>query len=41
MNEHIYTVKVNTGIRVAVCSLSVEKTKGLAIKMKEILDTIE
>ena len=40
MAEHIYTVKVNKGIRVAVCSLSVDKTKGLAEKMKEILDKI-
>lgn len=41
MENHIYTVKVNQGIRVAVCSLSVDKCKGLAAKMKEILDTIE
>lgn len=40
MENHIYTVKVNQGIRVAVCSLSVEKCKGLAGKMKKILDTI-
>ena len=41
MKNHIYTVKVNLGIRVAVCSLSVEKIKGLAKKMKEILDTLQ
>ena len=41
MENHIYTVKVNLGIRVAVCSLSVEKIKGLAKKMKEILDTLQ
>lgn len=40
MDEHIYTVKVNQGIRVAVCSLSKEKTKGLAKRMKEILNRI-
>lgn len=40
MNNHIYTVKVNQGIRVALCSLSIEKTKGLAKKMKGILDTV-
>ncbi len=40
MENHIYTVKVNQGIRVATCSLSVEKTKGLAKKMKDILDTL-
>ena len=38
MDQHIYTVKVNKGIRVAVCSLSVEKCKGLAQRMKDILD---
>ena len=38
MDEHIYTVKVNKGIRVAVCSLSVDKCKGLAQRMKDILD---
>lgn len=37
IDHHIYTVKVNKGIRVGICSLSVEKTKGLAFKMKEIL----
>ncbi len=41
MEQHIYTVKVNKGIRVAVCSLSVAKCKGLAKRMKDILDTIE
>ena len=40
MKNHIYTVKVNKGIRVAVCSLSVVKTKGLAKKMKDILDQV-
>lgn len=40
LKENIYTVKVNKGIRVAVCSLSVDKTKGLAKRMKEILDGV-
>ena len=40
MNNYIYTVKVNKGIRVAVCSLSTSKCKGLAKRMKEILDTL-
>lgn len=40
MENHIFTVQVNKGIRVAICSLSVEKTKGLAIRMKEILDEV-
>ena len=40
MAQHIYTVKVNQGIRVAVCSLSKEKTDGLAKRMKEIYDEV-
>ena len=40
MANHIYTVKVNKGIRVAVCSLSLDKIKGLAKKMKDILDSL-
>ncbi len=41
MKHDIYTVKVNKGIRVAICSLSVEKTKGLAKRMKDILNTLK
>lgn len=40
IKEHIYTVQVNKGIRIALCSLSIEKTKGLAKKIKEIFDTL-
>ena len=40
MKEHIYTEMVNKGIRVAVCSLPVEKCKGLAARMKKILDEV-
>lgn len=40
LKSHIYTVKVNKGIRVALCSLSVEKTKGLAKRMREVLETV-
>ena len=36
MKEHIYTVAVNHGIRVAVCSLPVKKVYGLAAKMKKV-----
>ncbi|MDO4465915.1 MAG: aminotransferase class I/II-fold pyridoxal phosphate-dependent enzyme [Bacillota bacterium] len=39
MAENIFTVKVNKGIRVAVCSLPYEKVCGLAKRMKDILDT--
>lgn len=41
MEQLIFTVKVNKGIRVAVCSLSVEGCVGLAKRMKEILDSIQ
>ena len=41
MENNIFTVQVNHGIRVAVCSLSVEKCQGLAKKMKDILDEIQ
>ncbi len=38
MQQHIYTVKVNRGIRVAVCSLPVKKVYGLAGKIKNTMD---
>lgn len=40
MEKNIFTVKVNKGIRVAVCSLSIEKCHGLAKRMKEILNNL-
>ena len=40
MENNIFTVQVDKGIRVAVCSLPTEKAKGLAAKMKAILDDI-
>ncbi|MGM9912221.1 pyridoxal phosphate-dependent aminotransferase [Floccifex sp.] len=40
MDNLIFTVKVNNGIRVGICSLTVDKTKGLAKRMKDILDTV-
>lgn len=40
MDENIFTVKVNKGIRVAVCSLPLGKIKGLAERMKSILDSV-
>lgn len=41
MDNHIYTVKVNLGIRVAICSLPLAKIDGLAKRMKDILDECE
>ena len=40
LENHIYTVKVNHGIRVGLCSLPSHKIYGLAKKMKEIEDNI-
>ena len=40
MENNIFTVQVDKGIRVAVCSLPVAKSKGLAQKMKTILDDL-
>lgn len=37
IKKHIYTVKVNLGIRVAICSLSIDKTKDLAKIIKETI----
>lgn len=41
MDQHIYTVEVNHGIRVAVCSCPIRKVKGLAKKMKEIEEAVK
>ncbi|SJZ34540.1 pyridoxal phosphate-dependent aminotransferase [Anaerorhabdus furcosa] len=38
IKHHIFTVKVNLGIRVAICSCSIEKTKGLATAIKMLAD---
>ena len=41
MDNNIFTVQVDKGIRVAVCSLPTDKAKGLAEKMKNILDCVK
>ena len=38
MNNNIFTVKVDHGIRIAVCSLPIKTCYGLAKKLKEILN---
>ncbi|MDE5758194.1 MAG: aminotransferase class I/II-fold pyridoxal phosphate-dependent enzyme, partial [Allobaculum sp.] len=38
IDENIFTVKVNKGIRVAICSMPMAKVDGLAPRMKAILD---
>lgn len=40
MKHQIYTVKVNRGIRVAICSLSLDKCRGLACNMKRVFDSL-
>lgn len=37
MNNHIYTIKVNKGIRIGVCSISLDKINGLAKRIKELM----
>ena len=41
LKEHIYTVKVNDGIRIAICSLPINKCYGLALKLKTILEKVK
>ena len=38
LNNNIFTVQVNEGIRIAVCSLPINKCYGLSKKLKDILD---
>ncbi len=40
INHHIYTVQVNKGIRIALCSLSLQDIDTLAYRLKDILDSI-
>lgn len=41
IQNQIFTVKVNLGIRIAICSLSVDKCYGLAKRMKDILGEVK
>ncbi len=41
MAAHIYTVKVNRGIRIAICSIPKRKLSGMAKRIKVISDRIE
>lgn len=38
IENHIYTIQVDKGIRVALCSLTTKKVQGLAFRMKSILE---
>lgn len=40
LNKHIYTVKTVKGIRIAICSMSLDSIKGLAYKLKEVLESV-
>lgn len=37
MDNHIYTIKVNKGIRVGICSIPLAKIAGLAKRIKELM----
>ena len=37
MDNHIYTIKVNKGIRVGICSIPLDKLDGLAKRIKELM----
>ena len=37
MNNHIYTIKVNKGIRIGLCSIPLKQIDGLAKKIKELM----
>jgi aspartate aminotransferase/aromatic-amino-acid transaminase len=41
IREHIYTVQVNHGIRVAVCSLPLAKVHGLAARIKAVENEVQ
>ena len=41
MQKNIFTIVTNKGIRVAICSLPIEKCKGLAPTIKQIMDSVE
>lgn len=41
IENHIYTVKVNRGIRIAVCSVPTNKIRGLARRIKNIYISLE
>ena len=37
IDHHIYTIKVNKGIRVGLCSVPLKTVDGLAYKIKELI----
>jgi len=37
IENHIYTIKVNKGIRVGICSIPLNKVNGLALRIKELM----
>lgn len=41
LENHIYTVKTVKGIRIAICSMSLKSIKGLAYRIKEVLESVE
>jgi len=41
IDNNIFAVKLNQGIRIAICSVPLIKVQGLAIRMKKIYDDLE
>ena len=41
IQNHIYTVKVNLGIRIAICSIALNDLKGLAKRIKSLMAIVE
>ena len=41
IKENIFTVQVNEGIRIAICSLPISKCYGLSKKLKDILNKVK
>lgn len=41
LKQHIYTVSVPFGIRIAICGLKLSEIKGLAYRLKSILTSLE
>lgn len=41
MKQNIFTVIINKGIRIAICSLPLSKCKGLAYNIKQIMNSVE
>ena len=41
IENHIYCIKMNKGIRVGICSAPLNKIKGLAFKIKSVENSVK